>query len=65
MLFRSTLQEALETLDKSQADILVVLRKRAFASDQIYGVLSRDTIDAHYHLKPRYTSVAANNEENR
>ncbi len=62
---QSTLQEALETLDKSQADILVVLRKRAFASDQIYGVLSRDTIDAHYHLKPRYASVATNNEENR
>ncbi len=61
---QSTLQEALETLNNTQADILAVIRKRPFASDQIYGVLSRDTIDANYHLKPRYTSVIKNDEEN-
>jgi len=61
---QSTLQEALETLNNTQADILAVMRKRPFASDQIYGVLSRDTIDANYHLKPRYTSAIKNDEEN-
>lgn len=61
---QSTLQEALETLNNSKVDILVVLRKRSFASDQIYGVLSRDRIEANYHLKPRYTNIS-DNEENR
>lgn len=62
---QSTLQEALEALNNSKADILVVLRKRPFASDLVYGVLSRDTIDANYHLKPRYTSVSNRGGENR
>lgn len=62
---QSTLQEALEALNNSNADMLVVLRKRPFASDQIYGVLNRDTIEANYRLRPRYTNSATDNKENR
>ncbi len=53
---QATLQEALETLDSSQAESLLVIRQRPFASDQIYGVLNRDTIEANYALRPRYNS---------
>ncbi len=53
---QSTLQEALDTLNSTTAETLVVMRKRPFASDQVYGVLNRDTIEANYELRPRYAA---------
>jgi chloride channel protein, CIC family len=47
--FYATLEEALEILNKSHAEMLYVERITAPLTTRIYGVLSRQDIEAYYH----------------
>jgi chloride channel protein, CIC family len=47
--FYATLEEALEILNKGHAEMLYVERITAPLTTRIYGVLSRQDIEAYYH----------------
>lgn len=49
--YQSTLQQALDILDQSEADAIYVVRPLGFAAERIYGVATRKDITEAYHLK--------------
>lgn len=54
VLQQSTLQQALKILDETDAEALYVIRPVGVSADRIYGIVTRQDIEAKYRIQQQY-----------
>jgi CIC family chloride channel protein len=55
---RATLQEGLESLQQHHADALLVVDTHTPGSEQVFGIVTREDIEQHYHYRRRSPDAA-------